>query len=110
MTLGLRWKILLLTALPLAALTIASLWLVDRGIALRTQDALREDLGRAGDVLENMLAARTKQLEAAGAVIVRDPRFFSVLTLPHTADDPQFRATVAGVAGDFEALEHPDVF
>ena len=110
MMFGLRWKILLLTALPLAALTIASLWLVERSVSSRTQEALREDLGRAADVLENMLAAATAQLEATGAVIVRDPRFFSVLTLPHTADDPQFRATVAGVAGDFAALEHPDVF
>ena len=110
MTLGLRWKILLLTALPLAALTLASLWLVERGISARTQDELRGDLGRAADVLENMLAARTTQLEATGAVIVRDPKFFSVLTLPHTTEDPQFRATVAGVAGDFEALAHPDVF
>jgi signal transduction histidine kinase len=110
MSMGLRWKILLLTALPLAALTVASLGLVERGTSARTQEALREDLGRAADVLENMLAARTTQLEATGAVVVRDPRFFSVLTLPHSADDPQFRATVAGVAGDFEAIEHPDVF
>jgi signal transduction histidine kinase len=109
-TLGLRWKILLLTALPVAALTLASLWLLERGVAGRTTEALQGDLTRAADVLENMLAARTSQLEATGAVIVRDPRFFSVLTLPHGRNDAQFRATVAGVAGDFEALEHPDVF
>ncbi len=110
MILGLRGRILLLTALPLAALTAASLWLVDRGVSSRTQGALREDLQHAADLLETLLAARTTQLEVTGAVIVRDPRFFSMLTLPHAPHDPQFRATVAGVAGDFEALAHPDVF
>ncbi len=110
MRLGLRWKILLLTALPLAALTGASLLLVDRGVSTRTVTALQDDLGRAADLLESMLAERTSQLEVTGAVIVRDPKFFSILTLPHAAGDPQFRATMAGVASDFEALAHPDVF
>jgi signal transduction histidine kinase len=110
MRLGLRWKILLLTALPLAALTSASLWLVDRGVSSRASAALRDDLVRAGDLLESMIAERTERLEATGAVIVRDPRFFSMLTLPHARGDAQFKATVAGVASDFEALAHPDVF
>jgi len=110
MRVGLRWKILLLTALPLAALTAGSLWLVHRSVSHRAETALREDLVRAADLLEDMLAARTGQLEATGAVIVRDPRFFSILTLPHAPGDAQFQATVAGVASDFQALAHPDVF
>jgi len=110
MRLGLRGKILLLTAVPLALLTAVSLWLVHRSVSTRAETALRDDLVRAADLLEDMLAARTGQLEATGAVIVRDPKFFSMLTLPHAPHDAQFQATVAGVASDFESLAHPDVF
>ncbi len=110
MNLPLRTKILLLTALPVVSLVIATLVLVDRGVSRRTERALREDLTRASQVFEDMIAGRIGEWEVASAVIVRDPRFFSVLTLPHTATDPVFRATVAGVAQDFHGIAHPDVF
>jgi signal transduction histidine kinase len=108
--LGLRWKILLLTALPLLALAGATLWLVDRGVSRRSEQALADDLRRAAGVFEDMLAARAAELAVAGDVIVRDPRFFSVLALPHGEKDQDYRATVAGVAQDFHHLARPDVF
>lgn len=108
--LGLRTRILLLTALPLLALAGATLWLVDRGVSRRSEQALAEDLRRAARVFEDMLAATAAELDMAGAVIVRDPRFFSVLALPHGPEDAGFRATVAGVAQDFHHLARPDVF
>ena len=107
---GLRWKILLLTALPLLALAGATLWLVDRGVSSRSEIALAEDLKRAAGVFENMLAETANELDVTGAVIVRDPRFFSVLALPHAHNDKEFRATVVGVAEDFQHLAQPDVF
>lgn len=110
MALPLRAKILLLTAVPVIALVVAALVLVDRGVSGRTERALREDLTRAAQVFEDMIAARTGEWEVASAVIVRDPRFFSVLTLPHTAADPTFRATMTGVAQDFHQISQPDVF
>ncbi len=108
--LGLRWKILTLTTLPLLALAAATLVLVDRGVSRRSEEALAEDLRRASGVFENMLSATAAELDVAGAVIVRDPRFFSVLALPHGHNDPDYRATVAGVAQDFHHLAQPDVF
>mgnify|MGYP001225711098 CR=1 FL=1 len=108
--LSLRWKILTLTALPLLALAGATLWFVDRGVSERTEAALAEDLQRAASVFENMLAASAAELEVTGAVVVRDPRFFSVLALPHGRNDSEYRATVAGVAQDFHSLAQPDVF
>jgi hypothetical protein len=107
---GLRWKILLLTALPLLALAAATLWFVDRGVSARSQEDLTDDLRRAADLFENMLSASAAELSVTGAVIVRDPRFFSVLALPHGRHDREFLATVAGVAQDFQQLAHPDVF
>src|SRR6185369_15626050 len=107
---GLRWKILLLTALPLLALAAATLWFVDRGVSARSQEDLTGDLRRAADLFENMLSASAAELSVTGAVIVRDPRFFSVLALPHGRHDREFLATVAGVARDFQQLAHPDVF
>ncbi len=108
--LSLRWKILTLTAVPLLALAGATLWFVDRGVTARSEEALAEDLRRAAGVFENMLAASATELDVTGAVIVRDPRFFSVLALPHGRNDAEYRATVAGVAQDFQQLAHPDVF
>ena len=110
MRVGLRWKILLLTALPLLALAGATLWFVDRGVSARSQEDLTGDLRRAADLFENMLSASAAELGVTGAVIVRDPRFFSVLALPHGRHDREFLATVAGVAQDFQQLAHPDVF
>jgi len=107
---GLRWKILLLTALPLLALAAATLWFVDRGVSARSEEDLAGDLRRASDLFENMLSASATELSVTGAVIVRDPRFFSVLALPHARHDREFLATVAGVAQDFQQLAHPDVF
>jgi signal transduction histidine kinase len=108
--LGLRWQILLLTALPLLALAGATLWMVDRGVSARSEVALAEDLTRAAGVFENMLAETASELDVTGAVIVRDPRFFSVLALPHGRNDHEFRSTVVGVAQDFHHLAQPDVF
>ena len=107
---GLRAKILALTALPLLALAAAALWMVDRGVSARSETAVAADLQRAGDVFENMLMQDAQQLQITGAVIVRDPRFFSVLALPHGAHDAEFRATLAGVAQDFQRIAQPDVF
>ena len=107
---GLRWKILLLTALPLLALAAATLWFVDRGVSARSEENLAGDLRRSADLFENMLSASAAELSVTGAVIVRDPRFFSVLALPHGRHDREFLATVAGVARDFQQLAHPDVF
>ena len=107
---GLRLQILLVTALPLLALAGTMLWFVDRGLRSRSEEAITGDLRRAADVFENMLEASANELAVTGAVIVRDPRFFSVLELPHRKGDRQFLATVAGVAQDFQRIAHPDVF
>src|SRR6185503_11570093 len=88
----------------------ATLWFVDRGVSARSQEDLTGDLRRAADLFENMLSASAAELSVTGAVIVRDPRFFSVLALPHGRHDREFLATVAGVAQDFQQLAHPDVF
>ena len=61
-------------------------------------------------MFENLLVVCVCSLEAAGGVVVRDPRFFSVLTLPGPADDPQLRATVSGVAADFNSVTRSDLF
>jgi signal transduction histidine kinase len=107
---GLRWQILLLTALPLLALAGATLWFVDRAVTRRSEEDLAGDLRRASHVFENMLSASANDLGVTGAVIVKDPRFFSVLALPHGRKDRSFVATVTGVAHDFQQLAGQDVF
>lgn len=108
--LGLRWRIVLFTAPVLAGLAFASLWMVNRNTEHQVHRALREDLRRSSAVFENILDARSTELRVAGAVIVHDPKFFSVLSLPVGTNDPMVLATVAGVASDFNRITDTDLF
>jgi signal transduction histidine kinase len=108
--LSLRWKILLFTVPPLVVLAVAALMMVERNLTAQADRQLRDDLQRSSALFENMLHARTSALVTAGSVIVRDPKFFSVLDLGLSPKDPQFRATVAGVAADFEHITLSEVF
>ena len=106
----LHWKILFATVLPLLALTSAVLWTVNQSITEQAERNVREDLIRAASIFEDMLGARSEELAIAGQVIVQDPKFFSILTLPGSATDPQVRATAEGVAADFNAITRADLF
>jgi signal transduction histidine kinase len=106
----LRWRILLFTALPIVVLVAATMVTVNRSITDQVRAGIEQELVRAAGVFENMLDQRAQQLEIAGQVIVKDPRFFSVLTLPGNHADPFFRNTVLGVAADFNSITHADHF
>lgn len=106
----LRWRILLFTAVPMVVLTLATIGVVQSTVSRRVHEQVEEDLRRAAAVFEDMLAERAGQLGVTSDVIVSDPRFFSVLTLPGSRADRVYRNTVAGVARDFNAITHADVF
>jgi signal transduction histidine kinase len=106
----LRWKILLFTVLPPVVLTAAALWFVNRNFSQRVHENIREVLERSAMLFEHMLEARSEKLAIASRVVVRDPRFFAVLTLPGSAADPHYRETVKRVATDFNAVARVDVF
>ena len=108
--LGLRWKILLFTSVPLLALIFPGLALIHNSVSKQVEKNMQDDLLRSSAVFENMLSARFEQLAVAGQVIVEDPRFFSVLTLPGSTKEPDYKATVSGVAGAFNAITHADLF
>lgn len=110
MRLNLRSRILIFTALPIATLAFATLWMVNHRVSGQVLQGIREDLTRASAVVENVLEARGSALELAGQVIVQDPKFFSALTIPGSFLDAQLRATVAGVARDFNLLTRADLF
>ncbi len=106
----LRSKLMFIAVLPLAVLTLATLWTVNRTITEQIQRSVRDDLRRASAVFEGMLESRWRTLEIETQTIVQDPKFFSILTVPGPADDPQLRATVAGVARDFNLITESDLF
>jgi signal transduction histidine kinase len=110
MRLDLRSRILIFTAIPIATLAFATLWMVNHRVSGQVLLGIREDLTRASAVVENVLEARGSALELAGQVIVQDPKFFSALTIPGSFRDAQLRATVAGVARDFNLLTRADLF
>ena len=110
MKLSLRPKILLFTVLPLVTLTFFALWVTNRTISTQVLAGIDDGLRRASANLESTLDARAEYLGVAGQVIVQDPRFFSSLTLPGSHRDPQFRATVAGVAREFNSITRADLF
>jgi signal transduction histidine kinase len=110
MRVGLRWKIMVFTVLPLVGLAFAALSIVDRTTTKRVNQEISEDLDRASAVLENALAESERSLVVTVKVIVRDPKFFSVLTIPGSHTDPQLRATIGGVARDFNTATQADLF
>ncbi len=112
MRLGLRLrpKILLLTVLPPVALAVLTVWIVNRSVSEQAFTNIHDDLQRSSLVFESTLEARSEALGTAGQVIARDPRFFSILTLPGSHRDPQYRATVQGVARDFNNITRADLF
>lgn len=110
MRVGLRPRILLLTVLPPVVLAAATVWTVNHNVSRQVHSSIHEDLRRASMVFESTLEARSEALGTAGQVIARDPRFFSILTLPGLHTDPQSRATVQGVARDFNNITRADLF
>src|SRR5262249_29335218 len=74
-----------------------------------TNGTLARDSRVAPVRFEVVLHGRAEQLRVASRVIVRDPRFFSVLPLPGSHNDPAYRNTVAGVARDFNTIAHADL-
>jgi signal transduction histidine kinase len=109
-SLPLRGRILIFTVLPIVALTFATLWVVNRNITRQVEQGIRDDLRRASAIVENVLNGRVRALTLAGGVVVRDPKFFSALTLPGNWHDADLRATVAGVARDFNSITQADLF
>jgi signal transduction histidine kinase len=107
---SLRTRVLFFTVLPIATLTLATLWMVNRRVTREVETGVRDDLRRSSAVVENVLNARLRALSLASDVIVRDPKFFSVLAIPGDPRDPELRSTVAGVAHDFNALTNADLF
>ncbi|HYR69623.1 MAG TPA: HAMP domain-containing sensor histidine kinase [Candidatus Dormibacteraeota bacterium] len=110
MRISLRAKILLFTVPPLIALGVAAIWIVNRTISTEVHQNIEDELKRASTLFEDLLATRSGHLAVNGMVIVQDPRFFSVLTLPGSPRDPEFRATVAGVANAFNSITETDLF
>jgi len=108
--LSLRTRILLITAIPIVTLVFATLAIVNRTITSQVSHGIHDDLVRASAVAQNVLEARARMLAVAGGIIARDPKFFSVLTIPGSHRDPQLRATVAGVARDFNLPGQTDLF
>lgn len=110
MRMRLRWNIMIFTVLPLVTLAFATVWIVNRSITRHVDQGIHDDLRRASAVLENLLSAREQSLAVTGQITVQDPKFFSVLTIPGSYLDPQLRATVNGVARDFNAITQADLF
>ena len=106
----LKWKILALTTPPIVALTVLPLWLVNQGVSQKINANLRQDLSRAGAVFEQMISARAEQLSVMGEALARDPKFFSLLTVPEAERNSDYRGTVAGVSVDFNSTTRQDIF
>jgi signal transduction histidine kinase len=108
--LGLRWRIVLLTALAPALLTVGVLVLVHRNVSSHVRASVDESLLRSSSMFEDMLLDRARALRVTADVIARDPRFFAILTVPGSWRDARYRATVQPVARDFASLTRSDLF
>jgi signal transduction histidine kinase len=111
MRLGLRAKILLITVVTPLTLGLAALVIVHRNVQDHVDSSsIHEGLQHSVRVFEGMLEARGKALAGGGAVIARDPRFFSLLTLGVGQRDSRFTATMRGMAHDFNGITQTELF
>ena len=106
----LRWRLLLLTGAAPAVLALGTYAYLSGVVTAQVRRDVDDSLTRAALVFEKQFGERSEALGVAARVIVRDPRFFSAVALPGGAADPGARATVRGIALDFQRLTHADVF
>lgn len=96
-------KIAGLTSLPVLAIMIAALLVVNGRLAGEVNQNVTADLQRAALAFENQMEREGENLERVGVVVARDPKFFALLTLPRgDRKDADFHATLLGVARDFQ--------
>src|SRR5687767_12424036 len=107
---GLRFRILILAAAAPAVLGTAALWVADHSVSQHVRTTIDENLRSATLICERILAARSRTLAASAQVIAQQPRFFSVLNLPSAPRNAHFKATVHGVARDFNRIAKADLF
>ncbi len=111
MRIGLRGKIIFITAVTPLILGIATMVTVRRSVHEHVDgSSIHESLDHSVRVLEYMLAGRSHALTGGAEVIARDPRFFSLVTLGEYQRDRSFDATVRSMAADFNRITETDVF
>src|SRR5258706_2982804 len=110
MRIRLLWKILFLAVLAPLALGLAALSLVDRRVSAHIRTTVDESLTRSSMVCDEILKARARALESSAHVVSQDPRFLAVMALTESARSRQVRATMEGVARDFNLIARADLF
>ena len=106
----LRWRILILTVLTPVLLTAAALWRVNRSLTDQVRIGVHDNLERASLVFDKVFGARASRLSLAAQVIVKDPRFSSILSIGGTSEDLHYRTTVQRVARAFNDVADADLF
>ncbi len=96
-------KITALTSIPILAVMVAALLVVNMRLADEVNRTVAADLSRAALAFETQMAREGDNLERVGVVVARDPKFFALLTLPGgDRKNADFHATLLGVARDFQ--------
>ena len=104
-------KITALTSLPILGVMIVTLFVVNLRLADEVNRTVAADLTRAALAFETQMAREGENLERVGVVIARDPKFFALLTLPHSdRANADFYATLEGVARDFQRDAEAPIF
>lgn len=105
---SIRTRIVVLTALPTAAMLGALLLIVHRTAVPTVERTIREELMAAGAVTNELLVIRADGLARMADVIARDPRFFATFAVPEEERGEEFAATIEAVAEDFLHITDAD--
>ena len=101
--LGLRGKMLAFTLGIVVLLVGLCLAVIHHFVARQVQAGLVEQLVKTRSVFEKFMDARASWLRTEGAVVAEDPRFTSILDIPH-ADVASQSRTVLREARRFQGL------
>ncbi len=104
-------KIAATTSLPILAVLVAALLVVNFRVAAQQNRIITDGLSRAALSFEKQMSSQGEDLKRIGTVVARDPKFFAMLTLPaaeRTGED--FHQTLDGVASDFQRDADAPIF
>ena len=104
-------KIAATTSLPILAVLVAALLAVNFRVAAQQNRTVTADLSRAALSFEKQMVRQGEDLKRIGTVVVRDPKFFAMLTLPKSdRGSADYQETLAGVVADFQRDTESPIF
>jgi signal transduction histidine kinase len=104
-------RIAVLTSVPILAVIVSALLVVDSRLTEQIHRTVAGDLARAALAFDRQMERDGEDLIRIGSMIARDPKFFAMLTLPPAIRrGADYRQTLEAIAREFQSAAGTEVF